>query len=200
MGGHYLLIGSRRHIALGSGITMGEIESLEGTDTRTGLMWEKKTGDIDDVLEACTDLDDCPDPHNVTNTYRWTNNITVPTGSAYTNFIGRLNGAQGDIGGNPCFANYCDWRLATVTDLKSIHPQFWGDECASLPCIYPELGPTLSECYWSNSPWLLDDSALTVCYQNDEYPIQALRDKFLASPVRAVRGEWRANAATGYYE
>jgi hypothetical protein len=63
------------------------------TDNNTGLIWEKKT------LTYPYDI------HTLDNIYSWD--------GAFSDFIAVLNT-------DPCFANYCDWRLPNVKELQSI--------------------------------------------------------------------------------
>jgi len=109
------------------------------TDNATGLMWEKKT------LDGSV--------HDMNNTYTWTGGAggsTDPDGTAFTEFLGELNGCgyieAGTITGG--FAGYCDWRLPDVLELQTIVDCSFGP-----PCIDPILGPTvpLASWHWSST-------------------------------------------------
>ncbi len=79
------------------------VDNGDGTvsDTKTGLMWEKKSGDNDTGV------------HGQGNTYTWsTGSPAGPNGEVFTSFLATLN--------NQCFAGHCDWRLPTVTELQSL--------------------------------------------------------------------------------
>lgn len=124
------------------------------TDNQTGLMWEKKTGTLGNAV-LCLDPPDCPNPHDVTNAYTWTNIFTpgdtTPDGSLFTNFLQRINTALGTSTDgvtvkDVCFAGHCDWRIPNVAELKTI------PNCgASGPCIDPIFGPAQASIYWSST-------------------------------------------------
>jgi hypothetical protein len=100
---------------------------LTVVDQLTGLEWEKKTLDAD--------------AHDVTGTYTLSG-AHLGDGSAYTGFLAALNGGA-------CFADACDWRLPTLTELEAIvleaHP------CTTTPCIDGVFGPTGAFQYWTMS-------------------------------------------------
>jgi hypothetical protein len=45
------------------------------------------------------------------------------------------------------FAGHCDWRLPSLTELKSILLE--PEPCGTSPCIDPIFGPTIAGTYWS---------------------------------------------------
>ena len=120
-------------------------------DPQTGLQWEKKTGTQGSSIVCNRLLADCPDPHVVNNTYRWSFTGTDPDGGAFTNFTARLNdpsfGAAAtlsDVTG--CLAGQCDWRLPTGVELMTIQDFDFGS-----PTIDPIFGPTYLTFYWTAS-------------------------------------------------
>jgi len=117
-------------------------------DNTTGLQWEKKRFSVGSP-NYCTSLSDCPEPRDVDNVYTWTNDTVEPTGTVFTNFLGRLNGAYEAYETDPsgCFAGHCDWRVPTREELETILIEPF--PCGTVPCIDPIFGPTQSNVYWS---------------------------------------------------
>ena len=116
------------------------MDNGDGTvsDLDTGLVWEQKTGTIGVANPS--------DVHDVNNTYTLSTGFPwLPTGTAYTEFLFTLNGANsGDgLSTGGCFANHCDWRLPTVEEIRGIREYTQG-VCAggSGACVNPALGPT----------------------------------------------------------
>jgi hypothetical protein len=158
--------------ARGTGSTCDQSRFTVGggmvTDNLTGLQWEQKTADgtvhdKDNVydLQSFNDLD--PSQAN---------------GTAFTSFLATLNG-----GG--CFADRCDWRLPTRTELETIllgpYP------CATSPCIDQGIfGPTAASVYWSSTPEASTPDAEWGVSFDDGF----VNDFFKDTPyyVRAVRG------------
>lgn len=114
-------------------------EDGTATDLSSGLQWELKTDD-----ESLHDKD---------NTYTWSTSPkeTTPTGTAFVDFLGTLNGGASADGSTTtgCFAGKCDWRLPTIEELRSILEAQYPD-CASMPCTTIP-GETLTSWYWSSS-------------------------------------------------
>lgn len=110
-------------------------------DHKTDLRWEKKTGTPGDPVWCGPS--DCPDPHDVRNVYFYSSTGTLPDGSAFENFLARLNGESPPIGNDVgCFVARCDWRLPKLSELLTImigpdsapgQPQV----CSAAPCIDP---------------------------------------------------------------
>ena len=120
------------------------------TDYKMGLMWEKKTGTVGTANTS--------DVHDVNNVYTYTNYVTAsaplyadPTGTLFTDFLMNLNGqivlnSSGIT--NLCFAGYCDWRIPSAGELRSILNV---SNCPASACIDPVFGPTRSYYYWTTS-------------------------------------------------
>lgn len=104
------------------------------TDLNTGLVWEKKTNKDGSPNPA--------DPHDADNRYQWcdgtagtcNNPNNPPDGSAFTDFLAKLNGGTSSgTGTSGCFTNHCDWRLPTAEELQGIVVS----PCSAEPCIDP---------------------------------------------------------------
>jgi len=119
------------------------IDNGDGTvsDINTGLAWEKK--------------DDLGGIHDKDNTYTWASSGTTRNGTAFTDFLGTLNGGTSNDGTavvTPCFTGHCDWRLPTIQELKGIVDLTRGN-CGggSGACIDPVFGTTQADFYWSST-------------------------------------------------
>jgi hypothetical protein len=132
------------------------------SDLDTGLMWEKKTGTLDNEQGVfCRDPKEfprpqagysaCPHVHDVNNRYQWSRSIgREPDGAAFTEFLATLNGDLSWDGKTitGCFANHCDWRLPNIDELETIL-----DRRVGIDAIF---GPTHPEFYWSATTWRED--------------------------------------------
>ena len=119
------------------------------TDNNTGLMWEKKDSSIG--------------IHNKDTTYTWSNTGTAADGTAFTDFLVKLNTP-------PCFAEHCDWRLpnsggtagspsgepAELESILTVPPPCTGP---AHPCVPPVFntgctpGCTVTGCSCTQSNW-----------------------------------------------
>jgi len=112
------------------------------TDTKTGLMWEKKTTD--------------GSVHEVTKIFSWSGIGIIFDGTAKTDFLDKLNDEPTHDPAN-CFAGYCDWRLPSLgqdggtAEVETILDKTQGSCAGALgaACVYPALGPTVADFYWS---------------------------------------------------
>lgn len=144
------------------------------TDHLTGLQWEKKTS-LDDVANAA-------DPHDADNFYTLTatSGGTAPNGTAFTDFIDKLNGGAGP---NTCLANQCDWRMPTLEELETILVEPF--PCGPRPCIDPTFGPTVQGGYWTATGLQSFPSQVWDVAFSSGFVLSAFRSDI--SHVRAVR-------------
>lgn len=120
-----------------SGVSLADNGDGTVTDPATRLVWEKK--------------DDLGGIHDKDNLYSWSATGTAPDGTAFTTFLGTLNGGASSDGTtvSGCFANHCDWRLPTIAELQTILLEPF--PCPTSPCAVPALGPTEPGSYWSGT-------------------------------------------------
>lgn len=150
------------------------------TDYDTGLQWEKKVSPGGGAT----------DPHDVDNKYTWNTSgadETIPDGTVFTDFLGKLNAVTSpngttQIGG---FAGHYDWRLPTSAELQTI-VDFTEGNCdgGSGPCIGPIFGPTFASGYWSFSTF---DSEYAFILPFDTGDFTIIDFKSSLHYVRAVR-------------
>jgi len=161
------------------GTTSGlEDRGLTVFDHGTGLEWEKKI-DGDGI-------------HDKNNMYTWSTGAPWnPDGTVFTVFLAALNGgaalgksADGVTSLGPCYAGHCDWRLPTVSELRTIA------DCTNkipwAPCVDPIFGPTQLNYYWSSSSYAyIPGGAWNVGFFDGT---DGAGNKWFGSYVRAVRG------------
>lgn len=164
------------------------VDNGDGTvsDRETGLQWEKKVPGSPGQTLA--------DPHDVDNRYTWSAAFDSPDGTAFTDFLVKLNGGPTGVG--DCvvsgstqtggFAGHCDWRLPTIAELSTIIDTTVQGCGSGSPCIDPTFGPTAAARSWSASTSAADaEFGLTVDFSNGTQPSLFKGDDARA---RAVRG------------
>ena len=118
------------------------VDNGDGTicDRQTGLMWEMKNASDSNV--------DLNNPRDMDNNYTWASTIggTAPDGTAYTDFLARLNNTVAASKFDTPFARHTDWRIPTLSELQTIV-----DCSVGSPCIDPIFGPTAETIYWSST-------------------------------------------------
>ena len=157
------------------------------TDNLTGLVWELKS-DLDGVT-------DFTNPHDADNSYSWSASSTIEDGTAFTDFLAKVNGGAGFGGAN-------GWRLPTLAELQTIVLDFpctgaFGTakcRCPSTPCVYSVLDAanTQSSYYWSATSYVPNPfNAWFVGFNfGDAFSFSPYYDGFKTDVyyVRAVRG------------
>lgn len=165
-----------------AGLDCRYLDNGDGTvsDLNTGLMWEQKDN-LDSIANPS-------DPHDADNTYSWSTGTNKPDATAYTDFLGALNGGTSPDGTTTsgCFASHCDWRLPTVEELSGIVDLTVPLCGTGPPCIDPAFSPTQAIDYWSATTYAGVPSAAWLVYFYDGSVFAG--DKSSNSYVRAVRG------------
>jgi hypothetical protein len=126
------------------------------TDSRTGLMWEKKVSDT---------TNDYGNPEGYRNFYTWSTNEPLADGTVFTDFLLRVNGFLCDVPSTCAgLGGHSDWRLPSLDELQTIVDNSAVGCGLSHACIDPAFGPTLFNPYWTsttntdtpNDAWLVD--------------------------------------------
>jgi hypothetical protein len=170
------------------------VDNADGTvsDTQTGLMWEQK-----DNLDGTANPSD---PHDADNTYTWcagtfpncTNSADPPDGTAYTDFLAKLNNGASTDGGTMtsitgCFAGHCDWRLPTIVELQEIVDMTVLGCGIGGPCVAAPFAPTTQpNYYWSATTYASNPAGAWIVYFYDRSVNADYKTNF--DYVRAVRG------------
>ena len=151
------------------------VDNGDGTvcDHQTGLMWEQKDG----VSDGTVDLNN---PRDVDNIYSWSISGGPPDGTAYTDFLARLNGTIANTNPSEQLGGHRDWRLPTSAELQTIL------DCSFSPCIDPTFGPTAATFYWSSTSLASNPLNAWVAFFFDGGVLNG--NKSIDTRVRAVRG------------
>ena len=136
---------------LQKGVALNYVDNGDGTitDTKTGLMWEKKSDDA-----TINDKD---------NTYTWTSTSTAADGTVFTTFLAGLNAGSG-------FAGHTDWRLPnrreldSIVNLENVNPAVsaaFNNNCGAnssgnAGCTVTTCSCTVPDFYWSSSTYAFD--------------------------------------------
>jgi hypothetical protein len=154
------------------------------TDNQTGLMWERKTGTVNTAY--CLG-NSASDVHDVNNCYTWSATVPNPDGTLYTGFLATLNSNSTGNPASVCFANHCDWRIATIVELQTIIDLSATGCGEGPPCIDSAFGATWAGYYWSSSSVAGNPSnALSVYFGVGN--VSDFFGKNLGNSARAVRG------------
>jgi len=151
------------------------VDNLDGTvtDTKTGLMWEKKSDD--------------GSIHDKDTLYTWSTGAPFNnTGTAFTTFLAALNAAGG-------FAGHTDWRLPnrfeleSIVNLQNFNPAVdsaFNNSCAAA-CTVTTCSCTVSSYYWSSSTYAGNTTSAWIVYffdggvyatsKTDSYYVRAVR-------------------------
>ena len=159
------------------------------TDTKTGLMWEKKLALTDSRCANFNHLYNDIHCQTLGHGFAWVaylSNTGLPEGPVFTEFLTLINRADGTSsdGLTQNRRNYSDWRVPTVAELRSI--LLSGYPCNSNPCIDPVFGPTVPDFYWT-STGLSDYRELAWAVRFSDGAVMELPKSSFAY-VRAVRG------------
>jgi hypothetical protein len=151
------------------------------TDTRTGLMWEKKAGTLGGGASS--------DPENPNNYYTWSDTVSAPDGTLFTDFLPRVNGTLcADYARCAGLGEHSDWRLPTIDELRTI-VDLTAPGCRfGSPCIAPVFGPTPAGDYLSSTTVDGQPYRAWYVYFGDGDPNWDYKNKPNFFYARAVRG------------
>jgi hypothetical protein len=105
----------------------------------------------------------------------------------YTRFLGQLNGQTFYPTSATCFAGYCDWRIPTFSELRSLLTAGSGF-CTSAPCIDPIFGPTQVHNIYFSSDSVAGDPTTVWGIGFYDGSVLNLNKAAFAGSARAVRG------------
>lgn len=156
-------------------------------DRQTGLQWEVK-----EAGSGC--------PHCVDDGYTWSAGSGNPDGTAFTEFLDRLNNTCNGDGEKRCiqdseceglgrgfcgFAGVHDWRLPTEKELRGLAVV---EEGCTPPCIDSSMpGQTQTNAYWSSSASPRSSQQARAVFFNGKSGVTQ-GPKAAQAYVRAVRG------------
>jgi len=173
------------------------------TDMQTGLQWEKKTTTLGSGVNYS-------DPHDVDNSYYlFTNTSWDYMLFSFLNLLNQsfsTDGSMAAAGWTTCFARRCDWRVPTITELRSIVDVTVPGCGTGSPCIDPVLGPTVADgqngskyLSWTQPPATEGPFTVTGLWNVDFKTGTAVAvDPFIFPyRVRAVRGGRDSTWVTG---
>lgn len=103
-------------------------------DSLTGLMWEQKGFNCGGN-----------DPHCQDKAYSWSVSGSAPDGTLFTVFLKQMNADVSGDGVTTCTANYCDWRIPTIAELRTLLRP--GDPCGCFE--YSVWALSWGASYWS---------------------------------------------------
>ncbi len=143
-------------------------------------MWEQKDGE-----GGRADLNN---PHDVDNTYTWSSSGSDdPDGTAFTDFLARLNGEVASTAPSEQLGGHRDWRLPTSAELQGLLLE--PNPCSISPCIINAVfAPTAAADQWSSTS--LADTPTDAWVVDFGFGGVNLALKFSSLRVRAVRGGW----------